>query len=776
MIKKSLPVLLLILFSGMLIITYFSTSLFSLNSILFVDGGDGIKNYFTFLYYVKYDIGTQFTGMNYPYGENVVFTDNMPILAWLVKYVGLSIPLVTKYALGIMHGSFMISLVVAVIYVYKIIKNFKVDNWLAIPASLFIIFFSPQLFKFYGHFGMAYLMYLPMQIYWVIKYDRSLRLKYPVYIAITASIFSFIHVYNLAFSLVMCCSYLLAKFIVSCKYGWKKYLKTIIPLLCSVLIAGIVFSLVLKITDAIDDRTVYPYGIFGGRTTGSDIFLSNISPLGFILQFIFGKAPGPSESYAYVGLVSTVISLILIIYLIRFIAISLSKKNTSVALHPVREFRLWLLVSIFMLLFGMGVPFVWNMQFLADYISVFRQFRVMGRFTWAFYYLFMIFSVIVIFRFYHWMVRKKYKWQARTIVAIVITIWGIQLSGYAQFFQKSIGSKQSAASFERFNESDSTNWVHWLKEKGYEANQFQAILALPFFHIGSEKLWLQDNNEGLTMYYSSQFAMQTGIPMADVMMSRTSWAQTFANVQTIDGPLSSKPALGMYSDKLVIVLVNKTFPLKPKEMEWTQLGKFIGTRDNLDLYAVNIKDVLSYDEHFTDSLKSLALANPGKEGLIHDAGEFYFVDHFEKGSDEFLFFGNKSYNPVVRTEYQLIATIKPDISKEKMLNYFFSIWVKCSDNDYRSPYFIFKQYDKDNNFLGESDLNTKYSTHIYDYWFLIDKVLTFEPNMDRMEIYVVSQQGERSYFALAEMAIWPINKFYFHKVNENKVLINNRIN
>jgi hypothetical protein len=45
--------------------------------------GDGIKNYFTNIWYVAYDSGNHFTGMNYPYGEHVTFTDNQPLLAWL---------------------------------------------------------------------------------------------------------------------------------------------------------------------------------------------------------------------------------------------------------------------------------------------------------------------------------------------------------------------------------------------------------------------------------------------------------------------------------------------------------------------------------------------------------------------------------------------------------------------------------------------------------------------------------------------------------------------
>ncbi len=51
-------------------------------------GGDGMKNYFTYLYHIKYDSTFWvFEGMNYPFGENIVFTDNQPLLSNIVKWI-----------------------------------------------------------------------------------------------------------------------------------------------------------------------------------------------------------------------------------------------------------------------------------------------------------------------------------------------------------------------------------------------------------------------------------------------------------------------------------------------------------------------------------------------------------------------------------------------------------------------------------------------------------------------------------------------------------------
>src|SRR5690554_4200294 len=84
-------------------IIIFSPFVFSPNEFLFSSGGDGLKNYFTYLYQVKYGSGIHFEGMNYPHGEHVVFTDNMPGLVWLIQFVSIFFPDFKDWSLGIVH-------------------------------------------------------------------------------------------------------------------------------------------------------------------------------------------------------------------------------------------------------------------------------------------------------------------------------------------------------------------------------------------------------------------------------------------------------------------------------------------------------------------------------------------------------------------------------------------------------------------------------------------------------------------------------------------------
>ena len=51
---------------------------------LFSSAEDGLKNYYTSLWYVRHDAGLWFTGMSYPFGEHVVFNDNQPLLSFIL--------------------------------------------------------------------------------------------------------------------------------------------------------------------------------------------------------------------------------------------------------------------------------------------------------------------------------------------------------------------------------------------------------------------------------------------------------------------------------------------------------------------------------------------------------------------------------------------------------------------------------------------------------------------------------------------------------------------
>ncbi|MBX9449304.1 MAG: hypothetical protein KL787_06145 [Taibaiella sp.] len=408
-----------------------------LNSSLISNGGDGIKNYYTYLYQVQHGSGTHFQGMNYPYGEHVIFTDNMPLLVWLVQGIGQWMPGATDYALGIMHFLVLISIPVGCVFMYKILIRFGIPAWLAGLCGIIIVFSCQQYMKIEGHFGMAFMGYIPMMLYWLMLYDERRKIIYPFLIFIFTLIFAFFHLYNLAISTVLIVFYSFSFFIIHFKKSFLRNLIHTLPIIISILVPTVIVKLFLSATDQVTDRPDYPYGVFGGATEGKHIFLNPDAPMGNMLQFLFGPAEKAyGEGSVYLGLVSFGTFLFVLTCCIAWLV--RPKKHSKALLTEVYEnnYSIWLLTGFFALLLGMGVPISWGWDTLIDHIATIRQFRTVGRFSWIFYFIFQIFVVLTLFRTYRYLISKDKKTLATVITVTCIAISFIQSFAIYNFFKK----------------------------------------------------------------------------------------------------------------------------------------------------------------------------------------------------------------------------------------------------------------------------------------------------------------------------------------------------
>ncbi len=73
------------------------------------------------------------------------------------------------------------------------------------------------------------------------------------------------------------------------------------------------------------------------------------------------------------------------------------------------------------------------------------------------------------------------------------------------------------------------NWLNKINP-----NQYQAIIPLPYFHVGSENLWLEPNSDILKNTFI--VSLKTGLPTTGVAMSRTSLSQTFNQISLLLEP------------------------------------------------------------------------------------------------------------------------------------------------------------------------------------------------------------------------------------------------
>jgi hypothetical protein len=120
-------------------------------------------------------------------------------------------------------------------------------------------------------------------------------------------------------------------------------------------------------------------------------------------------------------------------------------------------------------------------------------------------------------------------------------------------------------------------------KSGEYAQNYQAILTLPFFHVGSEKFSI-DN--AASLFYSIRGSWQWQLPMINVAMSRTSLEQSCNNVQLLSDSLLDKPILKELNDKPILLLVCSS-NLNPAEQHIINKSRLLYEEGELKLYKLH---------------------------------------------------------------------------------------------------------------------------------------------------------------------------------------------
>lgn len=740
------------------------------NSSLISVWNDGIKNYFTTLFYIDYNEGNHFSGMNYPFGEHIVFTDNMPAFARPIQWLGQYIPWIKQHSLGAMNLTLLFSIVLAAHFVFKTLRHYKVPGLFAIVSTLFIVFCAPQLNRITAHYGMSILWYLPAIIYFIIRYFEGQQWKYLIYISLVSTIAALFHLYNLAIILVFI-GFVTASNVLLHRFSKKSIRQSIRMLFFELISVGLSYSYVLS-TDTVKDRPTYPFEALGNEATLNDIFV-NDTPLGHIFQFLFGAATPviSTEGKSYIGLVSILVFICLTVLFIKRIIRYKSKTASPYSID--KSFQILLLAALFQLLFSMAIPFIVDRDFFIDHISVFRQFRALGRFIWPFYFVIMIFSTLFIAEIYKKLRAKKKNILATGLLTTTMLIWLIQAYGYVQAFK--LYDKEAKENYTVLYSKAEKSWPEWLKEKGYEISDFQAVLGLPFFHYNSDKIWIDLGNVGRNEYELCKLSLQTGIPMVNTILARTSWGQTFANIQLLDGPFNPKEVLHRFDDRPILLYVENIAVLNPeKEKEWVNQAVFIGDKsEEISVYVINPKALQKQDQEYRLQITDQVMQLNHKMGLLNSTDtDFYYINNFENSNNE-KGFGDKGMFVPKMANAALVDSIKiPEQGRGR--DYNISLWAKCNMTDYRTPHFEIYQYNKDHQQISFDDFAAKQSTNVQEDWFLAEKNFTMNAHTSYIKILVYSGRDKISYMGLDNLLIRPGNSIFYYQSASKKLLLNNR--
>ncbi len=595
--KIGLPLHLILTIS--LVVLLFGKLLPEINQTYFSRMGDGFRTYYGMYFHAKYDkTAHRLDGMNYPYGEIINFTDCQPPVANLIRFISMNIVDISSYTPAINNFLMIFSLVLASLFLFLIFRFFKIPWWYASLVSLGIVFLSPQIQRMGGHFSLAWMFWIPLSVYLLLLFDRKPSWLLSALVAFSAWLAGDMHFYFLAFWLFLFLPYWLYRWFLSKEYHFKR--SDLIHCFIQVMLPFLVLQLTLILNDSATDRTANPWGFYDFRGRFIAVFLPLFkSYVPFLNDWGFAKRV-TWEAFSYIGLVASAGFFVLVR---RWFTHTLKvKKRVSLTGDPRTDFLM--VVSILVLLFSFGIPFILGLDKLRSLAGPLGQLRGVARFGWMFYYV----VNIVVFRqiYLNWFEGRRAVW-LKTLALMSVGFLLFEAWSYSSKYQYQLNNKM-----EELNTTNPESLAS-VVQATIEAERFQAVLPLPYFNVGSESTWIQDDCD--IMKHTFVVSMLTGLPNIGVMAARTSISQAYKNTALSSMPWKRYPVLDDYpNNKPLLLTVAKCETFTEDELRLVSHARHLGGTAQLDLYELDLDTLKSIPEKYrfperyaltTDSIQHL---------------------------------------------------------------------------------------------------------------------------------------------------------------------------
>lgn len=701
------------------------------NHVYFSQSGDGLKSYAASIYHI-YNDNTLFRAniQNYPYGEMAFFADCQPMITIPVKMLSqIGIDL-RPYIVGIINLSMLLSIVAAAFFIFLLLFEMKVSWWFAAIASVGISMLSPQIGRLGGHFSLSHLMWLPMLIWLLIKFDRNKSYLFSFLIGLTTFLAAGMHMYFFAlfgFLFLFYWVYTLSSSEMKLKdYRWMLhvFIQLIIPL--------ILVQILSRFNDTVTDRTTHPWGLFAYKAHPATIFLPIQKPYADILKYIGIPQNYEWEAYAYIGLVA-LIGFITGLYQM-IIRIRQKQHWWKVSENKLMTVFFW--ASMASLLLSFSIPFNLGLIFLLDYLGPIQQLRALARFSWTFFYLINIIVFIGVFR----LMKRGSIMKMIAISALLFLLYDgyLNVKVYAPILNNRISELDDSS-----NSIPENAWVSSINPENY-----QAVLPLPYFHVGSENVWLESKCD--IMRQSLIVSLKSGLPSMGVALSRTSISQTYKSLELTCNPVAPYRIVNdLPNKKPFLLVVDQCNNLNQAEKTLVSHSELIWKGPKFSLFSLQVARLDSIALNGQKVFNNEML--PLREGKVDSAQVLYF-NGFEASPATGAFSGSGAFTGTMENwSHPLTEKLKNGMPGDSCELLF---WVKGYEKDlFARSIFEFVQKD------GEQVVEYKYDQlqHFYcgfkDDWMRIRIPFVLKSENDLVMLAIRNPDLENYPFVLDEIII-----------------------
>ena len=671
---------------------------------------------------------TNFEGFNYPYGENLLYTDCHPILVSILKPLNDIFPSISSYSIGILNMFMLLSFILTASVLQRLLEEIKVHGLSAILGSWAILILAPQVFRLQGHFALSYSFVIPLCFLWLLRFMQSKKSNnYILKLTLINAFFLFVHAYLGIISI----SILLAFFLINLIHK-PSINKKMIWLLASSFLSMIPFLVVKLLSDSHRFRTNNPYGFFEYYADIDTVFLPHTGPLKSYLMNLLPTFTQTWEGLSYVGAGTIVL---LPFMLIQFY--NNYRQNEVTVLHQI------VLASILLLLFSFGMPFRFGLEGMVDSVPILKQFRAIGRFSWVFY-----FAISVTAIYFMNQLAAKIPSRVGRVAAILSlpALMIIEGTPYHIALGKGITKEQNNFKLAKLN-PDFTELINSI-----DPSQFQSIIPIPFYHIGSENHEKEASNK--TYLNSILLSYHTSLPLTSSYLSRVSITESknamqfFAPNHYTKGIQSDLP-----SELPFIVFWNTDEKLTTEEENLLSKVNWIIEKESNKIGS------LPYSTVFENSVQNL-LIEFSKDSSLIKKGNYYVSDFskkfynskFNTKEDSTLFRGEKSLLVDQQKRNKLFEIKTAELDANQL--YEASVWLSNSSensgqDDLNHLTFKLEEKDKNNEIIHTAEKSVMSSFIHFENWTLSHFNFTPKSPSSLLEFSIVgnSPQANTSYAA-----------------------------
>jgi len=714
--KKNTIALMAVTVTGALILlALFGRVIVHPDSYLFSSSGDAVKSYYNFSYYLKYDSGMDHNGINYPYGEHLQYMNSHPLYLQIVRFVDRHIVPVSDHGVGILNLSMILSLLLAIPFIFLILRKFSMPRWYAAVVSLIILFLSPQVDRLGGHFEMVYAFFIPLYWYLLIRWhEASSKVVWSLLLLLTALTGGFTSAYYAAFLAVFTLALLLVRL-----WKYRKNLRVYLPEGLHLLLIALLPLLIVRgtasLTDWVNDRPDNPWGFFIFHANVFSIFLPSNSLLQRVTADVL-PIRYTWEGRAYVGFPAALLALSFAGTML--ILLAGGKRIRWGSFFPDKKLNLYLAASLLVLLFSMCIPFKWGLGFLTELVPPLKQFRCLGRFAWIFYYVFTVFTATYLYALYRLFRRKGYGAQALTVLLLALSFWGLESASRIQGSTRHLFNRNDL-----FHAGD-PDPTAILSESGTSADEFQAIFFLPFANTCGDKLRFERGLDALTEAMSCSY--KTGIPIVQSFAPRISLSQAMSSIQLLADSCIYKRRVDDMNQKPLLLVVG------PQELNHQESGllhratplwsgeRYYLARLPVQAFNQGFKSWMDLADSLADSLAGTGIFCSGgnPEQLIYRDFETLSADRAFTGS------GSRYRR---RGSMELLNEKLEERFPEQEVEFSFWLYVDHRIDNMPTPELL--QWDESNTLVSREKLDSREVHNVDGMWVRIGKRLAPGPGI-----------------------------------------------